>query len=65
MLGRAGATLGVMNLSRNPHMNASKFVALPVGVLLVAALFVAMYYDIRHRAAHYHGDVTLALPAHR
>ena len=46
-------------------MNASKVVALPVGVLLVAALFVAMYYDVRYRPVHYHGEVAIALPAHR
>ena len=46
-------------------MNASKVVALPVGLLLVAAFFVAMYYDVRHRAVHYHGEVAIALPAHR
>ena len=65
MLGLGGATLSVMNLSRNPLMNASKFVALPVGLLLVAAFVVAMYHDVRHRAASYHGEVATALPAHR
>ena len=46
-------------------MNASKYAALPVGLLLVAALFVAMYYDVRHQTAPHHGEVATALPAHR
>ena len=46
-------------------MKAPKFVALPVGLLLIAAQFVAMYYDARHGVAHYRGEVTTALPAHR
>jgi hypothetical protein len=47
-------------------MKAPKFAALAVGLLLVAAQSVAMYYDAaRHRVADYRGEVATALPAHR
>jgi hypothetical protein len=46
-------------------MRARNFVVLPLGLLLIAAQFTAMYYDARHGVAHYRDQVAASLPAHR
>jgi hypothetical protein len=46
-------------------MTSRTLVALAVGLLLIAAEFMAMRYDARHGVADYQGEVATALPAHR
>lgn len=46
-------------------MKSHHFTALAVGLLLLAAEFLAMDHDARHGVPHYRGDVVTALPAHR
>jgi hypothetical protein len=46
-------------------MKARTLAALPVGLVLVAALLLAIYHDAQHGVADYHAAVATALPAHR
>ena len=46
-------------------MKTINFVTRAVALLLTAAVFLGIYYDARHGAALYRGEVTSALPAHR
>jgi len=51
--------------TRNYLMKTTNFVALVVGLLLTATVFLAIYHDARHGVALYQAELTTALPAHR
>jgi hypothetical protein len=46
-------------------MKATPIVALAIGLLLTAAQSLAIYYDARHGAARYRGEIATALSVHR
>lgn len=46
-------------------MKVRNLVVLPVGLLLIAGQFIAMYYDAHHGVARYGAEIATSLPAHR
>ena len=46
-------------------MKTRRLIVLAVGVLVMAAQFVAIYNDAWHGVAHYRREAASSLPAHR